>query len=54
LRRDDALPDGIVPWNHPNLWKYMLHVDINHLRQKLEVIDTNTTSKLVSIYLFIF
>jgi len=31
--------NGVIPWNHTSLWKYHIHIDINHLRLKLEAIQ---------------
>ena len=46
LKQEDDIPSGIVPWNFPGLWKYKIHVDIEHLRQALESINWQSNGNL--------
>ena len=38
----DHVPDGIVRWDDPYLWRSRVRIDICHLLQKLEAVDNKT------------
>ena len=50
---DDKLPEGTVMWDCPYLWKDRKYVDINQLKQKLEILYTHTTGILFSLFCLI-
>jgi len=50
-----ALPQDVVKWNCHNLWKYRTHIDVQHLKLKLEAVDENTSGwfRRITIWLLI-